>query len=162
MRIGQGFDAHKFVEGRKLILGGEEIDHPIGLEGHSDADVLTHAIIDALLGAAGLGDIGMHFPDSDPAYRDARSVGMLEVICQAIDELGFSIANIDATIFAQRPKIGPFRAAMVGNLAAASGIEPERVNVKATTTEGLGFVGRGEGIAASAVVLLEQKPRSTG
>ena len=162
MRIGQGFDAHKFVEGRALILGGEKIDHPQGLEGHSDADVLTHAVIDALLGAAGLGDIGMHFPDSDPTYRDAQSLAMLGVICKAVEELGFRIANIDTTIFAQRPRIGPYRAAMVGNLASASHIDPERINVKATTTEGLGFVGRGEGIAASAVVLLENGPGSSG
>ena len=158
MRIGQGFDAHKFVEGRKLVLGGAVLDHPLGLEGHSDADVLTHAVIDALLGAAGLGDIGMHFPDSDPAYRDACSLEMLKVICQAVEAMGFVIANIDTTVFAQMPKIGPFRAAMVGNLADAVGSDPERVNVKATTTERMGFVGRGEGIAASAVVLLERAP----
>jgi 2-C-methyl-D-erythritol 2,4-cyclodiphosphate synthase len=126
------------------------------LAGHSDADVVIHALIDALLGAAGLGDIGMHFPDSDPAYRDASSVSMLETIVVAVRTLGFRIANLDVTILAQDPKIGPFRAAMVGNLAEAVGIEPDRVNVKATTTEGLGFVGRGEGIAASAVVLLEE------
>ncbi|MDQ7782351.1 MAG: 2-C-methyl-D-erythritol 2,4-cyclodiphosphate synthase [Desulfomonilaceae bacterium] len=156
MRIGQGFDAHKFVEGRKLVLGGEVIDHSLGLEGHSDADVLTHAVIDALLGAAGLGDIGMHFPDSDPQYRDARSLDMLKVICQAVDALGFRIANIDTTVFAQRPKIANYRAAMVGNLSSTMGVDPQLVNVKATTTEGMGFVGRGEGIAAAAVVLLEK------
>ncbi len=156
LRIGQGFDAHKFAEGRKLVLGGEVIDYSLGLEGHSDADVLTHALIDALLGAAGLGDIGMHFPDSDPTYRDACSLDMLKVISQAVQALGFRIANIDTTVFAQQPRIGPYRAAMVGNLASTLGIEPERVNVKATTTEGMGFVGRGEGLAASAVVLLER------
>lgn len=156
MRIGHGFDAHRFAEKRKLILGGETLPYHLGLAGHSDADVVIHALIDALLGAAGLGDIGMHFPDSDPAYRDASSVSMLETIVVAVRTLGFRIANLDVTILAQDPKIGPFRAAMVGNLAEAVGIEPDRVNVKATTTEGLGFVGRGEGIAASAVVLLEE------
>ncbi len=155
MRIGQGFDAHKFAEGRKLVLGGEVIDYSLGLEGHSDADVLTHALIDALLGAAGLGDIGMHFPDSDPTYRDAHSLDLLKVICEAVRSLGFRIANVDTTVFAQHPKIAPYRAAMVGNLASTLDIEPECVNVKATTTEGMGFLGRGEGIAAAAVVLLE-------
>jgi 2-C-methyl-D-erythritol 2,4-cyclodiphosphate synthase len=160
LRIGHGFDAHKFVEDRKLILGGEIIPYHLGLEGHSDADVLTHALIDALLGAAGLGDIGMHFPDSDPAYRDASSITMLETIVAAIRALGFRIANLDVTVLAQGPRIGPFRAAIVGNLADAVGIEPDRVNVKATTTEGLGFIGRAEGIAASAVVLLEEEELS--
>lgn len=156
MRIGQGFDAHRFAEGRKLILGGETVDHPMGLEGHSDADVLVHALIDALLGAAGLGDIGMHFPDTDPAYHGISSMRMLEVVCGAIDAMGFRISNIDVTLILQTPRIGPFRGSIVGNLAAVTGIEPERVNVKATTTEGLGFLGRSEGIAASAVVLLEE------
>jgi len=156
VRIGQGFDAHRFAEGRKLILGGAWIDHPQGLEGHSDADVLTHAVIDALLGAAGLGDIGMHFPDTDPAYKDVSSLGMLETICRAIKDLGYRIANIDTTVFAQEPRLGPYRAAIIDNLATATGIDPEQVNVKATTTEGMGFVGRGEGIAASSVVLLVQ------
>ena len=156
MRIGQGFDAHKLVSGRRLILGGEEVDYPRGLDGHSDADVVTHALIDALLGAAGLGDIGMHFPDSDPRYKDASSIEMLETIVLALESLGFRIVNVDVTIFAQEPKIGPFRAAIVGNLAAGLGVEPDLVNVKATTTEGLGFIGRREGIAASAIVLLEE------
>jgi 2-C-methyl-D-erythritol 2,4-cyclodiphosphate synthase len=155
LRVGQGFDAHKLVEGRKLILGGVEIHHSMGLEGHSDADALTHAVIDALLGAAGLGDIGMHFPDSDPAYKDASSIHMLEIIAAAVRDMGFRIVNIDATIFAQKPKIGPHRAAMVGNLATAAKIDPDRVNVKATTTEGLGFIGRGEGITAAAIVSLD-------
>jgi len=155
MRIGHGFDAHRFAKDRKLILAGEAIDYPLGLEGHSDADVLTHAVIDALLGAAGLGDIGMHFPEADPAYRNASSIGLLEVIVKAVDQLGFRISNIDVTIFSQKPKIGPFRAAMVDNLATAAGIAPEQVNIKATTTEGMGFIGRSEGIAASAVALLE-------
>lgn len=157
MRIGHGFDAHKFVQGRKLILGGEEIQHPLGLEGHSDADVIAHAVIDALLGAAGLGDIGAHFPDTDPVYLNASSMGMLEVVCRAIDGLGYSICNIDVTVMAQEPRIGPLRGAIVGNLAVSTGLDPQRVNVKATTTEGMGFLGRGEGIAASAVVLLEHK-----
>jgi len=157
VRVGQGFDAHKFAKDRKLVLAGETIEYPLGLEGHSDADVLTHAVIDALLGAAGLGDIGMHFPDTDPAYRDASSIGLLEVIVRAVESVGFRISNIDVTIFAQSPKIGPFRAAMVDNLATVMGIAPEQVNIKATTTEGMGFIGRSEGIGASAVVLLEEK-----
>jgi 2-C-methyl-D-erythritol 2,4-cyclodiphosphate synthase len=155
VRIGHGFDAHKLVEGRRLILGGETFDYPLGLEGHSDADVVTHALVDALLGAAGLGDIGMHFPDTDPAYRDAPSLEMLRTITLAIEALGFIIANVDVTVYAQNPKVGPRRPAIVGNLAEAMGIDPYLVNVKATTTEGMGFLGRGEGIAASAVVLLE-------
>lgn len=157
MRIGHGFDAHKFAQNRKLVLGGETIDYPLGLEGHSDADVLSHAVIDALLGAAGLGDIGMHFPDTDPAYRDASSIGLLEVVAKAVESVGFRILNIDVTILAQIPRIGPFRAAMVDNLATAVGITPEQVNIKATTTEGMGFTGRSEGIAATAVALLEEK-----
>lgn len=156
MRIGQGFDAHGFAEDRKLILGGVEIEFPRGLLGHSDADVLSHAIVDALLGAAGLGDIGMHFPDTDAAYRNASSIDMLATIAKAVRSMGFRIANIDATVFAQTPKIGPHRASMVEKIAAACEIEPEQVNIKATTTEGLGFIGRKEGIAASAVTLLEE------
>lgn len=154
MRIGQGYDVHKFGDGRKLILGGVEFDHPRGLVGHSDADVLTHAVIDALLGAAGLGDIGMHFPDTDPAYADSSSIGLLRTVVKAVNELGYRIANLDATIVAAEPTIGPKRGAMVAELAQATGVDPGRVNVKATTTEGLGATGRGEGIAASAVVLL--------
>ncbi|AFM23802.1 2-C-methyl-D-erythritol 2,4-cyclodiphosphate synthase [Desulfomonile tiedjei] len=155
MKIGQGFDSHRLVPGRRLVLGGQHIEYPLGLEGHSDADVVIHAVIDALLGAAGLGDIGMHFPDSDPAYKDASSVAMLETVAQAIDSLNFVIVNIDVTICAQAPKIGPVRHLMIGNLSAALKIDPDRINIKATTTEGLGFVGRGEGIAAFAVALLE-------
>jgi len=155
LRIGQGFDSHRFVEGRKLILAGVAVDYPLGLVGHSDADVVCHALVDALLGAAGLGDIGMHFPDTDPTYRDASSIQMLETISNAVYDMGFRIVNIDVTIFAQEPKIGPYRADMVGNLAAATRVEPERVNVKAKTAEGLGFLGRVEGIAAAAAVLLE-------
>jgi 2-C-methyl-D-erythritol 2,4-cyclodiphosphate synthase len=159
VRIGQGFDVHRFVSGRQLILGGVEIDYPFGLEGHSDADVLTHAVIDALLGAAGLGDIGMHFPDTDPAFRDASSIGLLRAIREKVIARGYRIANIDATVFAEKPKIGPYRAAMAEQLAIAVGVKPNRVNVKATTTEGLGFTGRQEGIAASAVALLEESNR---
>ncbi len=155
LRIGQGFDAHRFAEGRKLILGGEEIEHAFGLEGHSDADVVIHALIDALLGAAGLGDIGMHFPDTDPAHKDASSMNLLEIIVNALHSLNYKIINVDITIFAQKPRIGPHRAAMVGNIASVLDLEPEMVNVKATTTEGMGFVGRLEGIAASAVALIE-------
>jgi 2-C-methyl-D-erythritol 2,4-cyclodiphosphate synthase len=158
LRIGHGFDAHKLVEKRKLILGGQEFDYPLGLEGHSDADVVTHALVDALLGAAGLGDIGMHFPDSDPAYQGASSMKMLRIITAAIQALGYVIVNVDVTVLAQSPRLGPHRPAIVGNLAEAMQIEPDLVNVKATTTEGLGFIGRGEGIAASAVVLLDTAP----
>ena len=158
LRIGQGFDAHRLLKGRKLILGGEEIDYPKGLEGYSDADVLTHAVIDAILGAAGLGDIGMHFPDSDPAYKGASSISMLEVVSGKIRTMGFRISNLDATVFAEYPKIGPYREAISDNLARATGIAMNRINVKATTTERLGFTGRGEGIAASAIALLEEIP----
>jgi 2-C-methyl-D-erythritol 2,4-cyclodiphosphate synthase len=155
LRVGQGFDAHRFEKGRKLILGGEEIEHPVGLLGHSDADVLTHALIDALLGAAGLSDIGTHFPDTDPAYKDASRIAMLRIVVDDIRALDFEVANIDVTVFAQSPKVAPFRAAIVRNLAEAMDIKPERISVKATTTEKMGFIGRSEGIAAAAVVLLE-------
>ena len=158
MRIGHGFDAHRFATGRKLVLSGLEIDHPRGLEGHSDADVLVHAVIDALLGAAGLGDIGMHFPDSDPSFKGASSIKMLETVAAAIQGLGMRICNVDVTVMAQEPRIGPHRPAMEWNLAESMGVEHWRVNIKATTTEGLGFLGRAEGIAASAVALLEDSP----
>lgn len=156
MRVGQGFDVHGFAEGRKLILGGEHIDHPVGLEGHSDADVLTHAVIDAILGAAGMGDIGMHFPDTDPSYRGASSIEMLRTVAREVRIRSFRICNIDVTLFAQSPRIGPFRQNMARNVAEAAGVAPEMVNVKATTTEGLGFTGRSEGMAAAAVALLEE------
>lgn len=136
-------------------MGGVKIDYLLGLEGHSDADALTHAVIDALLGAAGLGDIGMHFPDTDPAYRNASSIGLLEHVAKTVTRAGFHIANIDATVFAEKPKIGPYREAMAEKLAKAAGLDATRVNVKAKTSEGLGFIGREEGIAASAVALLE-------
>jgi 2-C-methyl-D-erythritol 2,4-cyclodiphosphate synthase len=157
LRVGQGFDAHRFENGRKLILGGEEIEHPVGLLGHSDADVLTHALIDAILGAAGLGDIGMHFPDTDPAYEGASSIGMLKTVADDIRGLGFQVTNIDITVFAQSPRIAPFRGAIIRNLAEAMTIKPERISIKATTTEGMGFIGRSEGIAAAAIVLLENQ-----
>lgn len=157
MRIGQGFDAHRFDETRRLVLGGVEIDHPLGLLGHSDADVLLHAIIDALLGAAGLGDIGMRFPDTNPDYRGISSLLLLADVVREIGLLGYSIANVDATIMAQKPKIGPYRDKMTQSVSQCLGIDVSRVNIKATTTEKMGFVGREEGIAASAVVLLEEK-----
>ena len=155
MRIGQGFDAHRLVADRRLILGGVDIDYPFGLEGHSDADVLVHAVIDALLGAAGLGDIGMMFPDTDPKYKGASSIGLLSDVCARIVLLGFKISNIDVTLFAEKPKIGPYRESMRRNLAHALAIDVNRVNIKATTTEGLGFIGRHEGLAASAVAMIE-------
>jgi 2-C-methyl-D-erythritol 2,4-cyclodiphosphate synthase len=156
LRIGQGFDAHRLVADRRLILGGVDIDHPFGLEGHSDADVLVHAVIDALLGAAGLGDIGMMFPDTDPKYKGASSIGLLSDVCARIVLLGLKISNVDVTLFAEKPKIGPYRESMRRNVSEALAIDVNRVNIKATTTEGLGFIGRHEGLAASAVALLEE------
>ena len=155
MRIGHGYDVHRLVEDRKLILGGVEIPYERGLLGHSDADVLAHAIADALLGAAALGDIGKLFPDSDPRYKGADSLGLLSQVCALLRERGFSICNIDATVLAQRPKLAPFIPQMRENLAKACGIAASQVSVKATTEEGLGFTGSGEGIAAQAVCLLE-------
>ncbi len=155
MRVGQGFDVHALVAGRKLVVGGVEIPFDKGLDGHSDADVLLHAICDALLGAAGLGDIGRHFPDSDPAYKGIDSRRLLREVGGKLQALGFKVANIDATIVAQAPRMAPHVPAMVGHIAADLGIAPGVVNVKATTTERLGFAGRGEGIAAQAIVLIE-------
>jgi 2-C-methyl-D-erythritol 2,4-cyclodiphosphate synthase len=160
MRIGQGFDVHALVPGRKLIVGGVEIPFDRGLEGHSDADVLLHAIADALLGAAALGDIGRHFPDTDPAYRGADSRALLRAAMAKVSAAGFAVANVDATIIAQAPKMAPHIPAMVSHVAADLGVDPGRVNVKAKTTERLGFAGRGEGIAAEAVVLLEDAPKT--
>ena len=157
MRIGQGFDAHALVAGRKLIIGGVEIPHAKGLEGHSDADVLIHAVCDALLGAAGLGDIGTHFPDSDPRYQDIDSRKLLREVARLLKERGLKPANVDATIIAQAPRLAPHVPAMCANLAADLGIARDAVNVKAKTTEKLGFVGRGEGIAAEAVALLSDQ-----
>lgn len=154
MRIGHGFDVHAFAAERKLIIGGVEIPHQSGLAGHSDADVLLHAICDALLGAAGLGDIGRHFPDNDPRFKGIDSRELLRDVAKRIRALGWRALNVDATIIAQAPKMAPHIAAMVANIAADLGIEPGCVNVKATTTEKLGFTGRGEGIAAEAVCLL--------
>ena len=155
MRIGQGFDVHALVAGRKLVIGGVEIPHYKGLEGHSDADVLLHAICDALLGAAALGDIGKHFPDTDERYRGADSRALLRAVAGEVKKAGFKVVNVDATIIAQAPRMAPHIATMVANIAADLGIPGKSVNVKATTTEQLGFTGRGEGIAAQAIALLE-------
>jgi 2-C-methyl-D-erythritol 2,4-cyclodiphosphate synthase len=154
MRIGCGYDVHRLVEGRKLILGGVEIDFECGLLGHSDADVLVHAVCDAVLGALGEGDLGRHFPDSDAAYADISSLEIFHRVVALMLRKGYGISNIDATVIAQRPKLAPYIDAMKKRLAAAGGFDEDRINIKATTTEGLGFAGRGEGIAAEAVVLL--------
>ena len=154
MRIGQGYDVHKLTDGRDLILGGVKVPYEKGLLGHSDADVLVHAVMDALLGAAALGDIGEHFPDTDPAYRGISSVELLKRVGALLEEKGYVIENIDATIIAQRPKLKDYRPQMVQNIAAALGIPADRVSVKATTEEGLGFTGSGEGISAQAITLL--------
>jgi len=156
MRIGHGFDVHAFAAGRRLVLGGVTIPHERGLAGHSDADVLIHALCDALLGAAGLGDLGGHFPDTDPRYRDADSRTLLRQVMELLRESGLRVANVDTTVIAQAPRLAPHVEAMRENLAADLQLPVGRVNVKATTTEGLGFAGRGEGIASHAVVLLEQ------
>lgn len=156
-RIGQGFDVHALVEGRPLIIGGVTIPHTHGLLGHSDADVLLHAVTDAILGAAGLGDIGRHFPDTDPAYDGADSRVLLRDAMKKVDEAGWHVVNIDATIHAQAPKIGPHASGMVANIAADLGLAAECVNVKAKTNEGLGHLGRKEGIASSVVALLARK-----
>jgi 2-C-methyl-D-erythritol 2,4-cyclodiphosphate synthase len=157
MRIGNGYDVHRLVAGRKLILGGVDVPHTKGLLGHSDADVLLHALADAILGAIGEGDIGRHFPDTDAAYKGADSIKLLRHVMALADAKGFRIGNVDATIVAQRPKLAGFIPQMRLNIARALSTEEERVNVKATTTEELGFAGRGEGIAAYAVALLEKK-----
>ena len=154
MRVGMGYDVHKLVEGRKLVLGGVEIPYERGLLGHSDADVAVHAIMDALLGAAALGDIGKHFPDTDPAYEGVSSIGLLRHVEELLEEKNYVVENIDATIIAQRPKLRPYIEGMEHNVAAALQIEPDRVNIKATTEEGLGFTGVGEGISAQAVCAL--------
>lgn len=154
MRVGMGYDVHKLVEGRKLILGGVEIPHTLGLLGHSDADVLLHAIMDALLGAAALGDIGKHFPDTDPAYKGISSMKLLEHVGKLIEEKGYVIDNIDATIIAQKPKLRPYIEEMEQNIAKALGISKEQVNVKATTEEGLGFTGTEQGISSQAICML--------
>ena len=155
MRIGQGYDVHPLVEGRKLIVGGVHIPYHKGLDGHSDADVLLHAICDALLGAAGLGDIGRHYPDTDAAFAGVDSRSLLRDVAQKLKARKLKIVNVDATIMAQAPRMAPHMAAMIANIAADLGIEAAAVNIKATTTEGLGFVGRLEGIAAQAVALID-------
>lgn len=155
MRIGQGYDVHRLVQGRRLIIGGVHIPFEKGLDGHSDADVLLHAVSDALLGAAALGDIGRHFPDDDSAFEGADSMKLLAAVAEMLTDKGFEIENIDATLIAQRPKISPYTEEMRKNIAEACKISTEAVNVKATTEEGLGFTGRGDGISASAVCLIK-------
>lgn len=157
MRIGSGYDVHRLVEGRKLVIGGVEIPHKKGLLGHSDADVLLHAVCDALLGAAGMGDIGRHFPDTSASYKDISSIVLLEQVNRLLTSAGFSVNNIDATIVAEQPKMAPHIESMVKNIARAVEVEPHVVNVKATTTEGLGFAGKGEGIAAYAVCTIGKR-----
>lgn len=156
MRVGMGYDVHRLTAGRKLILGGVEIPYGKGLLGHSDADVLVHAVMDALLGAAALGDIGKHFPDTDPEYEGVSSIRLLEHVGRVLDEKGYVIENIDATIVAQRPKMRPYIEQMRENIATALRIETDQVNVKATTEEGLGFTGTGEGISSQAVCAVEK------
>ncbi|MGD9057838.1 MAG: 2-C-methyl-D-erythritol 2,4-cyclodiphosphate synthase [Desulfobacterales bacterium] len=155
MRIGIGYDIHRLVKGRPLILGGVSIAYEKGLLGHSDADVLSHAICDALLGAAGLSDIGTHFPDNDPQYKDISSLKLLTETCQLLTDKGFRIVNLDTTLFAQAPKLAPHRQKMQTKLADAMNISPAEVNIKATTTEGLGVIGKGEGIAAMCIALID-------
>ncbi|BDU69187.1 2-C-methyl-D-erythritol 2,4-cyclodiphosphate synthase [Geothrix oryzae] len=159
LRIGQGFDVHRFAapeDGRPLVLMGCEVPHDRGLAGHSDADVMIHALMDALLGAAGLGDIGQHFPDTDPAYRGADSAQLLRRVMGDLSERGWRVVNADVCLIGERPKIGPHRERMRGRIAPLLGLAAEALNVKATTTEKLGFTGRGEGLAAQAVVLIER------
>ena len=157
MRIGMGYDVHKLGENRKLILGGVDIPYELGLIGHSDADCLTHAVMDALLGAMAKGDIGKHFPDTDPAYKDADSIKLLEAVKKMMDEEGYKVSNIDATIIAQRPKMAPYIPEMRRILAQALCITTDDINIKATTEEGLGFTGEGLGISCQAVCLLEKE-----
>ena len=155
MRTGIGVDAHHFAEGRVLVLGGLEFPGSRGLSGHSDADVVLHALMDALLGACGAGDIGEMFPDTDPAYKDASSMELLERVMGAVRERGFGVVNADVVVMCEEPRVGPYREAMRSNIAQALGIDPGAVSVKGTTTEGMGFTGRGEGIVAMAAVLIE-------
>ena len=156
MRIGHGYDVHRLVEGRDLIVGGVKIPHTLGLLGHSDADVLLHAVSDALLGAAGLGDIGKHFPDTDPQYKGADSLELLRIVGEKVKAQGYRVSNIDVTMIAQKPKLRPYIETMEQNIASAVGIAADRVNVKATTEERLGFTGSEEGMACHAVCLLEE------
>ena len=159
MRIGHGYDVHRFAPDRKLILGGVEIEHEMGLLGHSDADVLTHALMDAMLGAAALGDIGLHFPDNDASFKGISSILLLERVKKIVAEKGYVLTNADITVVAQAPKLRPYIDEMVEKIASALGCEKDRINIKATTEEKLGFTGRKEGIAAHAVVLLEDISR---
>lgn len=156
MRVGIGYDVHKLVEGRKLILGGVDIPYDKGLLGHSDADVVVHAIMDAMLGAAALGDIGKHFPDTDERYKGISSIELLKHVGKLLEDNMYIVGNIDATIIAQRPKIGPYREEMVKNVASALGISENQISIKATTEEGLGFTGSGEGISSQAICLLNE------
>ena len=158
MRIGSGYDVHRFAKDRPLVLGGERIPFDRGLDGHSDADVLVHSVCDALLGGVGLGDIGDHFPDDDPRYLGISSLILLEKCVQLLYKYGYGVVNMDVTVMAQQPKLGGYKRRMAENIAAAAGISHDRVNVKATTTEGLGFTGRLEGICAHSVVLLTKNP----
>lgn len=157
LRIGLGFDVHPFADGRRLVLGGVEIEHPRGLAGYSDADVLCHAIADAILGAAALGDIGQHFPPDDPRWKDADSRGVLRVVAARLREAGWEIVNVDATVLAEAPRIAPHAEAMKSEIAGALSIAPGEVGVKATTMEGLGFIGRREGIAAMAMATIRRR-----
>ncbi len=157
MRVGHGYDVHKLVEGRKLIIGGVDIPHSLGLLGHSDADVLVHAVMDSVLGAAALGDIGKFFPDNDPKYEGADSIKLLEIVCEKIKQKGYTISNIDSTVIAQKPKLRPYIDEMRKNIASACSIDIDCVNVKATTEEKLGFTGTEQGISAHAVCLLCDK-----
>lgn len=157
MRVGMGYDVHRLVQKRELILGGVKIDFEQGLLGHSDADVLLHAIMDAILGAAALGDIGKHFPDTDPAYKGASSIRLLERVRELVEEEGYRVVNVDATIIAQQPKMRPHIESMRENIAKALRVEVRQINVKATTEEGLGFTGTGEGISSQAICMLEEK-----
>jgi 2-C-methyl-D-erythritol 2,4-cyclodiphosphate synthase len=153
---GIGYDSHRLLTGRRLVLGGVEVEHEAGLAGHSDADVLAHAVTDALLGAAGLGDIGEHFPDTDERWRDADSMTLLATIVALIAEAGFRVVNVDCTLVIEQPRLAPYRAAIRDSLAGVLGLDPERVNVKLTTGEGIGFVGRREGVAALAIASLDR------
>lgn len=162
LRVGHGYDVHRLAEGRRLVLGGVEIPYEKGLLGHSDADVLTHAVMDALLGAAALGDIGMLFPDTDEAYRGVSSLRLLGQVRERLAEGGWSVVNVDATVLAQKPKLAPYRAEMCANLAGALALDASCVSVKATTEEGLGFTGEGLGVAAHAVALVEKITEEKG
>ena len=161
IRTGMGVDSHRFAAGRPLILGGIDIPHEEGLAGHSDADVLTHAVIDALLGAAGMGDIGQHFPDTDPSFKDADSLELLRTVMVFLEQLDFRVLHVDMTVMMERPKLSPYRETIRASLADAIGVDSSHVNVKATTGEGMGFVGRGEGVAAMAIATVERVGAAT-